>query len=69
MCFGKNKTVRGMGRHGKNGQVGSIRFAGHGSIGLRVGLGLPVFFKQVFFKKNYKNKSMTTCLKRMNKIN
>ena len=57
-------------------QVESIRFAGqtgyrtflNGSIGLRVGSGLPVFFKQVFFFffLNYKNKLMTTCLERMN---
>ena len=53
------------GRCGKMGgssrvQVGSIRFVGqtgreskqvilNGSIGLRVGSGLPIFFKQVFF--------------------
>ena len=62
-----------LGRHGKTGGSGRV----YGSIGSRVnrvaghvGLGLPVFFKQVFFFFfNYRNKSMTTCLKRMNKIN
>ena len=56
-------------------QVESIRFAGqtgyrsflNGSIGLRV-----VFthiFQTSFFFFNYKNKSMTACLEKMNKIN
>ena len=60
-----------MGKTGGSGQSGLrvMGQSGYGSIGLRVGSGLPVFFKQVFLKKNYKNKSMTTCLKRMNKIN
>ena len=60
-------------------QVGSIGFTGRGSkhvifkqvnwVAGRVGSGWPVFFKQVFFFFfNYKNKSMTTCLERMNKI-
>ena len=40
----------------------------NGSVGLWVGLGWPVFFIFYFFL-NYKNKSMTTCLERMNKIN
>ena len=39
------------------------------SIRMQVGSGLPVFFKKKIFFFNYKNKSMTTCLERMNKIN
>ena len=39
-----------------------------GSIELRIRSDLPIFFKQFFFFFNYKNKSMTTCLERMNKI-
>ena len=42
-----------MGKMGRSGQSG-LRVMGqssHGSIGLRVGLGLPVFSNKFFFKK------------------
>ena len=68
---------KGEWRHGKMGGLGLSlgrvnRVCGsflNGLIGLRVRSDLPVFFKQVFFFFNYKKKSMTTCLERINKIN
>ena len=63
-----------LGRHGKTGGSGRVnRVTGqNGSIELRVESGWVYSYfsnKFFFFFFNYKNKSMTTCLKRMNKIN
>ena len=64
-----------LGRHGKTGRSDWVnRVTGqNGSIELRVGSGwvYPYFSNKLFFFffLNYKNKSMTTCLKGMNKIN
>ena len=48
----------------------SIVLGRHGKTGKSSRVGLSHIFKQgFFFFFNYKNKSMTTCLERMNKIN
>ena len=66
------RSIRFAGQTGHGSKRVIFKWVNHvagqsGSELSRVGSGLPVFFK-IFFFFNYKNKSMTTCLERMNEI-
>ena len=70
IVLGRHGKIGGSGRVNRVcGSIGSLVKTGQSSCGSgRVGF-TRIFQTSFFFFFNYRNKSMTTCLKRMNKIN